>query len=69
MALFKTHESCSYHKEAVLRGTIFVENYEASTKSIQYKIPETNRKLLEENRHVIELIIKTIHLINMWKTI
>ena len=26
-------------------------------------------ELLEENRHVIEVIIKTIHLINMWKTI
>ena len=58
--VLETRESSSYYKEAVLRGTIFAENYEDSSKSIQYKILETNRKLLEENRHVIGVIITTI---------
>ena len=45
----------------VLRGTFFAENYEDSSKSIQYQILETSRKLLEENTHVIGVIIKAIH--------
>lgn len=44
----ETHESCSYHKEVVVRGATFAENYEDSSKSIQYKILETNKKTLKK---------------------
>ena len=58
----ENHAGCSYHKEAVLRGTNFLENYTEPSKGIKYKILETNKKTLEENRHIVACIMKAIHL-------
>jgi hypothetical protein len=42
----ETHATCNYHKEALERSIFFLENYTNSTKSIEYKILETNKKSL-----------------------
>ena len=52
-AVLDVGEFKSGSSSPVLRKAIFVENYEDSSKSIQCKILETNRKLFEENKHGI----------------
>ena len=60
MALLKHVKAVVIIKRLFCEELFLLTNYEDSFKSIQYKILETKRKLLEENRPIIGVIIKII---------
>ncbi|CAC5399504.1 unnamed protein product [Mytilus coruscus] len=58
--VFKNHESCQYHKDAMMLASGFMESVTKTTASIQSKTPEIRQKNYRNNSHILQCIVKSI---------
>ena len=58
--VFRNHESCQYHKDAMMMASGFMESVTKPTTSIQSKTSEIREKNYENNSHILQCIVKTL---------